>query len=209
MPGKDTKQHQPLPWPRREILVRDLLAQVCEIHRHQLALKELREIREARGSKVARELRQSGFELPSNTFAGFVLEQSIGRYGAPLPRGLRKLASGSAYAHATALMLRDQDRFIYCEGYALPGGLASAAEHAWVLDRQNGDQVVDNTWLRPEAAVYLGVPLAPEFVRKFMKPGQRMIGDFYAFKLTSASEAYWLFPNAAALARDFTARSMT
>ena len=56
MPGKDKKQHQPLPWPRREILVRDLLAQVCEIHRHQLALKELREIREAR-------------ETPNNTSA--------------------------------------------------------------------------------------------------------------------------------------------
>ena len=70
MPGKDTKQHQPLPWPRREILVRDLLAQVCEIHRHQLALKELREIREARGSKVARELSsallKSRFDQPGS-----------------------------------------------------------------------------------------------------------------------------------------------
>ena len=79
-----------------------------------------------------------------------------------------------------------------------------AAEHAWVLDRQNGDQVVDNTWAQPEAAVYLGVPLAPEFVRQFMKPGHRMINDFYAPMLTSTSNAYWLFPDTAALARDST-----
>ena len=67
-------------------------------------------------------------------------------------------------------MLSDEGRFIYCEGYASNTG-DGAIGHAWVLDRENGDQVVDNTWARPIDAVYLGIPFAPGFVRECMKTG--------------------------------------
>jgi hypothetical protein len=183
-----TKQYQSLPWQTRKVLVRSLFAELCEHHRHQLTLWQLRHRYK-----------------PSSTLAGMALDHGIGRYGAPLPRGIRKLAERACYAHATALMLHDQERFIYYEGYALRLG-GGAVNHAWVLDRENGDQVVDNTWTQPQSAVYLGVPLAPGFVREFMKTlrfGGTLLDYLWQGGEPTASE-YWLFADAAGLPRDFT-----
>jgi hypothetical protein len=192
MTSNGTDQYKPLSWQTRRVLVRSLLAELCVQHRHQLAL---------------RVLRAASHKLSTNTLASLVLEHGIGRHGAPLSRGIRKLADRGCYAHATALMLRDQERFIYCEGYALTDQLAGAANHAWVLDRENGDHVVDNTWAQPEAAVYLGVPLAPGFARQFMPTGYGVLNFLWQPALTPSSE-YWLFPDVAALPRDFTRASV-
>jgi hypothetical protein len=192
MSNNGTKQYKSLPWQTRKVLVRSLFAELDEHHRHQLALWQLR-----------------WRYTPSNTLAGLVVEHGIGRYGRPLPRGIRKLANRGCYAHALALMLRDQERFIYCEGYALRLG-GGATNHAWVLDRENGDQVVDNTWELPESAVYLGVPLAPAFVRQFMETvqfGGTLLNYLWQGAVAPASEG-WLFLDAATLARDFTKASI-
>jgi hypothetical protein len=179
----------------QQAVVQVLLTELRDDHKWHLRLRELRH----------------PCSTLSNTLPGAVLDYGLGRYGARLPREVRKLALGGCYCHATTLMRRDPDRFVYCEGYAdyvcdRPIPLC----HAWVLDRANGDQVVDNTWPHPIEAVYLGIPFAPEFVRERMR-ASGYYGVFYPLGveqrdvLTRPSED-WLHPDAAELTWDFSSR---
>src|SRR5678815_2687905 len=52
------------------------------------------------------------------TLHGIVMAHGVGRFGARLPKGIRKLANKLCFGHATGLMLRDP-RYVYCEGFAM------------------------------------------------------------------------------------------
>jgi hypothetical protein len=175
----------------REALVLMLLRELSDDHRREL---------ERRGS-------DSRF---SNTLAGTVLDYGVGRYGARLPRGLRKLTNGPSYWPNAVLMLCDQGRFVYCDGYAISTIFRGLTlRHAWVLDRENGDQVVDTTWARPFEAVYLGIPFAPKFVRERMRKSGYYgvhygVMHMHGEPVLKRPPERWLHPDAAALARDFS-----
>lgn len=192
MSGNVSRQHKakPLSWQTRRALVRSLLAELNELHRHQLTLWKIR----------------SRATQPSNTAAGFVLEHGIGRYGSPLPQGLHQLTDQPGFAHATELMLRDPSRFIYCEGFAMRDRLHGAAHCAWVLDRDNGDHVVDCTRNAPELAVYLGVPLAPSYVDINVRfTGYRLLPELWMAATLRAVTKQCFFSDTRALDRDFNA----
>lgn len=188
------KQDEPkrLSWRTRKAVVRYLLAELEEDHRHQLVLGKLR-------------YRQYA---PSNTAAGFVLEHGIGWYGAPLPQDLRQSTDQPDFAHAYALALRDPSRFIYCEGFVAANGLFGATHYAWVLDRDNGDHVVNCTERDPQLFVYLGVPLAPAFVREFVSTKSGVLDELSRPVRLRGAAKKWRFPDTASLARDFSASRM-
>ncbi len=99
------------------------------------------------------------------TLQGLVLKHGVGRYGSKLPKGIRKGAPKLCFMHAFNLMLQNEQRFIYCEGFGIKTSLGIVVgEHAWVLDKENNYQVVDKTWSNPDNGVYLGIPFKPTYV---------------------------------------------
>lgn len=52
----------------------------------------------------------------------------------------------------------------YVEGYGWPTGLSWPVPHAWLVDDK--EAVIDLTWLKPETAIYFGVPVRGTYVRE-------------------------------------------
>jgi hypothetical protein len=141
------------------------------------------------------------------TLEGFVLAHGVGRFGARLPKGMRKLKNKLCYQHATHLMLTDEERFLYCEGYAVRPSLGFATgTHAWVLDRARDWAVVDNTWADPAECVYLGVPLSRSYVGDTLtrKRTYGVLDNWEeGFPILKADPAAFLHPAAGEIPRDF------
>ena len=128
----------------------------------------------------------------------FVLEHGIGRWGTPLPRGLRKLADRLCFQHATQLAL-SHDRYVYCEGLAITTTLGFLTHHAWALDRDENYRVVDNTWKHPVNGIYLGVPFNRDFMnREILK--NKCYGILPCYEPV---EEKWLYENRHLIPRDF------
>lgn len=140
------------------------------------------------------------------TLHGLTLAHGIGRFGARLPAGKRKLASKQCFMHATQLMHQHR-RYVYCEGYALKHDLGMAMAHAWVLDAYDGYRVIDNTWENPEIGCYLGIPFAREFVTATtLRTGVYGIMDNWMddFPVLTMAPEEFLHPSADEIPADFT-----
>lgn len=100
------------------------------------------------------------------TLRGLVLNLGIGKFSDGwIPQGISQGEVKQCFANATELMLLNNNRFIYTEGYAIRRNLGIVVgEHAWVLDKDNNYSVVDNTWENPEDSIYLGIPFQEQFV---------------------------------------------
>jgi len=120
------------------------------------ATKQIAELRSGRSPTM----RYRGVEA-------FVLEKGAFFPGAPKPAGVKWGVQKQCYMNAYKLADSDSDRYAYVEGLALPDfEWPMGFEHAWVVDRQNG-QVVDNTWRKPGRA-YFGVEMPLDKVRNVL-----------------------------------------
>ncbi len=141
------------------------------------------------------------------TLHSVVMENGVGWFGSPLPKGMRKLKDKLCFMHATGLSVQDPDRFVYCEGFAIHGSIGFAVNHAWVLDRERDWVVVDNTWKKPITGIYLGIPFSYDFVGKCVLGGNRVYGilDRYDLKYPVLSEPpeTWLHKDADSITKDF------
>jgi hypothetical protein len=139
------------------------------------------------------------------TLHGFVLTHGVGRYGARLPKGMRKLANRLCFQHAFQLAI--DPRFIYCEGYATSGMVNfPLGIHAWVLDRERDYAVVDNTWARPIDATYLGIPMNWQYVcdTVMRKQTYSVIDNWQTgYPILRDDPATFLHPEMAQIPRDF------
>jgi hypothetical protein len=144
---------------------------------------------------------------PRTTLYGLMLEHGVGRWGRRLPTGWRKRADHLCYNHATVLAVTDEERFIYCEGYAMRQSLGIVTGmHAWVLDRGDGYRVVDNTWRRPVEAVYFGIPLKFSYLQDAVhRKGTYgvLIDPDYGYPILRAEPEEFLHNDAALIPRDF------
>lgn len=103
------------------------------------------------------------------TMAGLVLKHGVARYCRTkrLPDGLKKKQIKQCFSNCADTLLHYSRRFIYCEGFAVRGGLGLVVgEHAWLLDGQNDFAVVDLTWRHCAPGAYIGIPFSREYVFK-------------------------------------------
>lgn len=79
----------------------------------------------------------------------------------PVPKR-RLLKIKQCFYNASMLALREQKRFIYCEGFATS---IIPVAHAWCIAKHNGTWMVwDNTWRKP-GAEYYGVAITAEYLK--------------------------------------------
>ena len=65
------------------------------------------------------------------------------------------------FCNAATLMLINEQRYVYCEGYATS---IIPVDHAWVLDTWT-DEIVDPTWAEP-GIEYFGIAFNTQYVRR-------------------------------------------
>lgn len=109
---------------------------------------------------LLRQLFQSEPPLLKRTFKQFVLEYGWWYEPVALPEGISMGPMKNCHKNAYDLALKD-DRFIYCEGYALFRDVGIITLHSWVTDGQG--KAIDNTWT-PSGVAYAGVPFTTFFV---------------------------------------------
>lgn len=66
----------------------------------------------------------------------------------------------NCFGNSITFCLKDPDRYVYCEGYALN---MMTVNHAWVYDRETG-LLIDPTWKQQETCVYVGIEFPFQFV---------------------------------------------
>lgn len=123
----------------------------------------------------------------------FMLCRGLVWRAAPLPADIRKGKPRKCYQNAALLAMHHPEKYIYVEGIA--HGII-ATEHAWCVTTDG--QVVDPTWKSPENCAYLGIPIAPEFLRRCtlesgywgIFTGQQS-PEFYAAPVSSMVHARW------------------
>jgi hypothetical protein len=94
------------------------------------------------------------------TIYEFVLEYGWWYAAAEVPRSVEAGKQQQCHRNA-AILARDNDSMVYCEGLALFKSGMSPTIHAWATD---GDgNAFDNTWTQPGVA-YAGVPFKSLFV---------------------------------------------
>lgn len=112
---------------------------------------------------LRRDLEHRGPRHPS---AAYVLHYGRSFSPAPRPPGVRKRRSRYCYRNATLFVQEIDERYAYCEGWALSsldGGMT--VQHAWVT--LTGDKAVELTWAEPGRA-YLGVVIEPDQLSRFL-----------------------------------------
>jgi hypothetical protein len=98
--------------------------------------------------------------LLKRTFQQFVLE--YGWWYEPIELDPKLPIGTPQQCHKNAAdLISDDDKLIYCEGYALFKSGSLPRVHAWVTDGRG--RVIDNTWPKPGVA-YAGVPFKSLFV---------------------------------------------
>lgn len=97
----------------------------------------------------------------------------------PRPKGVRQRKMKHCYGNATEFVLRDTDRYVYCEGYATN---MLTTLHAWVFDRETGE-LIDPTWKQQETNVYYGIEFPFPFVMFTLEKAGTygVIGNDYLF----------------------------
>jgi hypothetical protein len=91
----------------------------------------------------------------------FVLRNGVPSLGEfRLPKGVRQREPRMCFMNAFDLALKDPDRFLYHEGYAI-SDLGIPIHHAWVVDRNRPGFAIDPTWKKATraTATYFGVPI--------------------------------------------------
>lgn len=83
----------------------------------------------------------------------------------PLPKGVRLCKQGQCYYNAMRLVWKDEDRYVYVEGFATATGSSLTTLYAWCYDRQTG-RIIDKTW--KNGGDYVGVPIRMKYAREFM-----------------------------------------
>lgn len=138
---------------------------------------------------------------------GLVLAHGIGRYCIrDRWAGVRRGRMQMCYKNATKLMTGDPERWIYCEGYAIRGEIGFVVgAHAFLLDRNNGFEVVDPTWRNTKAGAYLGVPINPRFVLHQMIANRSygLLDNWPNLPLLSTPVEDWLHSDASSIPSDF------
>jgi hypothetical protein len=98
-----------------------------------------------------------------NSLEALVLDQGAEHSAAKRPKGTRKRRNGQCYMNS--IHLAWERGLTYVEGFACSEyGLPTL--HAWCIDEHN--IVVDPTWLHPERAAYIGVPILATLAGRWM-----------------------------------------
>ena len=96
------------------------------------------------------------------TPAGFVLQ--YGRTFSHVVRagedGCPDLGLGRCYQNSFNMVHKDPARFVYCEGFGLPGHNSPVLPHAWVYDSERM-MALDTTWT--DGIVIAGVPFRIDY----------------------------------------------
>jgi hypothetical protein len=92
----------------------------------------------------------------------FILKNAILFERGDRPEGIDQGEMKMCFKNASELALWNP-RYIYCEGYAMPGTIPLPMHHGWCIDTETG-LVVDPTW--EDGFNYFGVPFKTEFVRQ-------------------------------------------
>jgi hypothetical protein len=150
---------------------------------------------------------QIGIGQPFTT-RGLVLEHGIGRRcRRDRWPGVRRGRERLCFQNATQLAAWTE-RWVYCEGYAIRSVLPMVlGEHAWVLDSENGYEVVDPTWRDTKDGLYLGIPINPHYLRRQLVAnkvyGLLNLDDFKPPPMFGDPPSEWLHPDVGAMPRDF------
>lgn len=146
---------------------------------------------------------------PPTTIQHRVLEYGVGRYCiANKWTGIHRGPMKNCYSNAARLVLTDPDRFIYMEGYGCRPELGLVVgEHAWVLDKERGYEVIDPTWRNTQGAAYLGIPFSFDYQRQQILE-HKIFGmldtPWSRWPVRRLPASNWLHPDADKLPRDFT-----
>ena len=121
--------------------------------------------------------------------------------------GIRRGRLKMCFQNATHLALSDRERYVYCEGYAVRPSLGvTVGLHAWVLDCDEGWQVIDPTWRDTAGSAYLGIPFAPAYLcDQLMDNKVYGLIDVWPsrYPVLRLDPTEYLHPDAAAIPRDF------
>lgn len=154
--------------------------------------------------------RALGADVPiMPTLQHLVLQHGVGRYcTANKWAGIRRGAIKNCYGNAAQLVYSNPDRFIYVEGYGCREELGLVVgEHAWVLDRSRGFEVLDVTWRNTKAGAYLGIPFSYDYLSKQIAE-HRYYGlldtPWSRWPVRRLPVSDWLHPEAASIPRDFS-----
>jgi len=137
-----------------------------------------------------------------------VLRYGVGRYcTADRWSGIKRGPIKNCYQNATRLVETDPDRFIYMEGYGNREDLGVVVgEHAWVLDKERGYEVIDVTWRDTKGAAYLGIPFRFDYLTNHTRK-HRVYGlldtPWSRWPIRSLPAEDWLHPDADKIPRDF------
>ena len=82
-------------------------------------------------------------------------------------RGVRRGPLRNCFQNASRMVLENPGRWVYCEGYAVRPALGIVVGlHAWLLDAQNGWEVIDVTWRDTAGGAYLGIPFSRDYLAR-------------------------------------------
>lgn len=114
--------------------------------------------------------------ISDKSFSTFLLTYGNFYNPAPLPPEIKPGEKRECYMNAALLAIEYPDRFMYCEGYAVSAVVPMAIGHAWVLDIENNNAVVDNTW--DDGMAYFGVAITIDaLLERLVEQG--VYGYFY------------------------------
>lgn len=145
--------------------------------------------------RLIRTLKAANKTKPINGYTcveDFILKNGRAFEFSPLPRGVERGRMRECFLNAANLAMREDDKYIYCEGYAISAAVPFPVEHGWCVTPDG--RVVDPTW--DDARDYYGVAFKYEFLRQTLYDNEHygLLFNLTSMTLVRAPQDQWKHP---------------